>query len=187
MNAYQQLPAKPSESSSSVGGLKAFFGPSFPEQLQAPSLSPFRRPIASWLSQNLHVRLSPKPVAAWILEENLGKQVVEFAKHDALREIRQHYILPSDSSVEEFLATHRSVPQILLAGVPQWKACFGANAVFRLRAPIDESGVRILYAIAFWPGKLSDVLDALARFDDQWWLANSSQANGYLVFTYELA
>ena len=121
-----------------------------------------------------------------VLEENLEKQVVEFAKRDVLNDVRRHYMLPADSSVADFLTTHRSIPQILLAAVPQLKSCFGVNAVFHLRAPIDESGARILYAIALWPGKLSDVRAALARFDNQWWLAHSPQANGYLVFTYEL-
>ena len=62
----------------------------------------------------------------------------------------------------------------------------GGNAVFNLRAPIDEAGSQTLYAVAMWPGKLQDVRDALAKFDDEWWMARARQAAGYLTFTYEL-
>jgi hypothetical protein len=55
-----------------------------------------------------------------------------------------------------------------------------------LRAPIDESGSQTLYVVAMWPGNVRDVRQALARFDDAWWIAHSRQASGHLAFTYEL-
>lgn len=114
--------------------------------------------------------------------------MAEFAaQHEAvLNDMRKHYVLPSDASVRDFLTEHRAIPQILLEAVPHLKAYFGGNAVFNLRAPIDEAGSRTLYAVAMWPGELRDVGDAFARFDSDWWMARAGQAAGYLTFTYEL-
>jgi len=107
------------------------------------------------------------------------------AQHEAVaNEVRKHYA--ADSSVLSFLSEHRSIPQILLGAAPQLKACFGADTVFDLRAPIDEAGSRTLYAVVMWPGKSQDARDALAKFDNDWWMARAGQAAGYLTFTYEL-
>lgn len=118
----------------------------------------------------------------------MGKDTAESdsGREEALNEVRKHYVLPADASVRDFLAEHRAISQILLAAAPQLKACFGGSAVFNLRAPLDEAGSRTLYAVAMWPGKLRDVRDALARFDNDWWLARARQAGGHLAFTYEL-
>ena len=188
MNAYQELQIPDTEwVATSVEGLQAFFDASFCKQPKASNPSPLI-PAKAWPHQNLHVRPRPEArMSAVILDENLQTQMAEFAKREALfKEILQHYVLPSDSSVTDFLMAHRTIPQILLGAVPQLKGSFGGNAIFHLRAPIDDSGVRTLYAVAIWPGKLSDVRAALANFDDQWWIANSPQAAGHLVFTYEL-
>ena len=116
------------------------------------------------------------------------RQIVELAAQNegVLDELRKHYVFPADSSVRDFLAVHRTVPQILLEAAPQLMRCFGGNAIFNLRAPIDEGGSRTLYAVAMWPGALRDVRDALARFDRDWWIARAGRTAGYLEFTYEL-
>jgi hypothetical protein len=109
------------------------------------------------------------------------------ATHEAtLTEVQKYFVLPNDSSVATFLTEHRSLSQVLLEAVAPLRACFGAQTVFFLKAPIDESGSRTLYAVARWPGKVSDARSALAKFDEDWWIAQSRQAAGYLTFTYEL-
>ena len=122
------------------------------------------------------------------LFEDLEKQMLDYAvQHESvLNEVRKHYVLPADSPVAGFLTEHRAIPQVLLGAAPQLKACFGAEAVFNLRAPIDESGSRTLYAVAMWPGELQDARSALAKFDNAWWMPRAPQAAGYLTFTYEL-
>jgi hypothetical protein len=108
------------------------------------------------------------------------------AEHEAvLREIRKSYVFPPDASVTLFLTEHRSISQLLLEAVPHLDACFGQDAVFHLRAPIDESGFQTLYAVAIWPGSVGCVRDALAAFD-HWWTPQSGRARGHLTFTYEL-
>jgi hypothetical protein len=161
VNAYQELQDS---------------GIHWPDQLPAGLCQPFQ--VASrW----------PEPQQNAAVFEDLEKQMAEFAaQHDAiLSEVRKHYVRAGDASVRDFLAEHRAIPQLLLEAAPHLKSYFG-NAVFNLRAPIDEAGSRTLYAIAMWPGKLQDVRDALARFDNDWWMARAGQAAGYLTFTYEL-
>lgn len=120
--------------------------------------------------------------------EGLEKQMAESAaQHEAVvNEVRRCYVLSADAPVRAFLAEHRTIPQILLEAAPHLKVYFGGNAVFNLRVPIDEAGSRTLYAAVMWPGELRDVRQALARFDDNWWMARAGQAAGYLTFTYEL-
>ncbi len=130
----------------------------------------------------------PEPRQRAAIPEVLEKQMAESAaQHEAVvNDVRKHYVLPADASVRDFLTEHRAIPQILLEAAPQLKAHFGGNAIFNLRAPIDEAGSRTLYAVAMWPGELRDVRDALAKFDNDWWMARAGQAAGYLTFTYEL-
>jgi hypothetical protein len=145
--------------------------------------------VPTMLSQFVQVPPSlPKPTQPATIFDCLEKQMSAFAAdHEAtLKEVRKHFVLPNDSSVATFLTEHRSLIQILLEAVVQLRACFGMETVFSLRAPIDESGSRTLYAVAMWPGKVRDARNALARLDDGWWIAQSQQASGYLTFTYEL-
>ncbi len=130
----------------------------------------------------------PEPQQRASLFEDLEMQMAEFsAQPDALLcEARRHYVLPADSSVKTFLIEHRTILPILLEAVPQLKACFGAQAVFTLRAPIDDSGSQTLYSVAIWPGNVREVREALDRFDGTWWIQHSREASGYLTFTYEL-
>jgi len=130
----------------------------------------------------------PEPRQRASIFEGLEKQMAEFAAHHEalLSEVRRHYVLPADSSVVTFFTEHRTLSPILLEAVPELKACFGAQAVFSLRAPIDDTGAQTLYAVAIWPGNVRDVREALERFDDTWWIQHSRRASGYLSFTYEL-
>jgi hypothetical protein len=132
--------------------------------------------------------LLPEPKDGAAILDDLEKQMETFeaARDATLNELRKSFVMPGDPSVVTFLREHRTVPQILLEAANQLKACFGTEAVFHLRAPIDESGSRTLYAVAMWPGKLQDVRNALAKFDNDWWMARAGQAAGYLTFTYEL-
>lgn len=134
------------------------------------------------------VAIGPAPAEQRDIFRDFEKQMAAFeTQHEAaLAELRKQYVLPGDSSVLDYLREHRAIPQLLILATPQLKSHFGTAAVFTLRAPIDESGVRTLYAVAMWPGNVRDAKNALDRFDDAWWIANSRQASGNLYFTYEL-
>lgn len=133
-------------------------------------------------------RLVSEPKRRVAMSEGLARQGrLAAAGHEAtITELRRHFGFPLDSSVLTFLTVHRNLPQLLLEAAIHLNTYFGPETVFNLRAPIDDSGVRTLYAVAMWPGNVRYVRDALARFDQAWWLGHSRQAASYLNFTYEL-
>jgi hypothetical protein len=120
--------------------------------------------------------------------KDLEQQMEQFeAEHEgAIVELKKQFVFPADDSVVQFLRDHRIIPQLLILAAPQLRQHFGADSVFALRAPIDESGTRTLYGVVKWSGDARDVRTALEQFDEAWWMANSRQASGNLYFTYEL-
>jgi hypothetical protein len=118
----------------------------------------------------------------------LEDQMAAFvAEHKALvQDLRKHFQIPTDSSVTNFLNDHSSILQLLMEAKKHLEDCFGSSTVFALRAELDESGSRTLYASAIWSGKLQDARNALDKFDNDWWMSHARQAGGYLTFTYEL-
>lgn len=103
-----------------------------------------------------------------------------------MNELKRHFVLPDDSTVNAFLDQHSGMAQILLEAVTPLRLNFGPEAIFTLQAPIDESGDQTLYASVLWPGSLQAVRAALDQFDRTWWISRSRLAAGDLVFTYEL-
>jgi hypothetical protein len=132
--------------------------------------------------------LRPAPEVASGLLDYLEEQMVTFeASHRrSLADVKQHYVLPSDTSVIEFLKSHRTLPALLLEAAPKLKKFFGDRTVFLLTLMADEEGSETLYGVALWPGALADAIAALAQFDEDWWLPRANQGMGYLSFTYEL-
>ena len=108
------------------------------------------------------------------------------SRQSVLNEARRHFVLPADSSVVSLLADHPATGSVLLEAAPRLKQYFGATTILKLRAPIDESGMRTLYVVVIWPGKIQDVRNMLAEFDADWWLTHSPQTSEHIVFTYEL-
>ena len=104
---------------------------------------------------------------------------------DVIEEVLRHY-LATDSAVISFLWMHRPIAYVLLDAVPSLLQCFGTRALLKLKAPFDESGTQMLYAVVAWPGDIREVRDALTRFDDEWWLSRVQSAAGQLTYTYEL-
>jgi hypothetical protein len=130
----------------------------------------------------------PEPRRGSQLLNEIERQMAEYAGdfNASVDEVRKYYLFPSDSSVQSFLIEHSSATQQLLDAIPHLARCFGPSTIVRLRAPIDEGGIQMLYASVVWPGPARDVRDALARFDDDWWMAQVPLTSGDLTFTYEL-
>lgn len=152
-------------------------GIQLPDRTPAPLYQPFHaRP--QWPERRQHPAI----------REDLKRQMADSAAKPvaALDEVRRCFVMPSDSSVSTFLSAHRAIPQILLEAEAHLKACFGRGVVLSLRAPVDASGSQTLYVVAMWSGNVRDARQALASFDDTWWMAHARQASGYLAFTYEL-
>lgn len=105
----------------------------------------------------------------------------------SLAEIERQFIFDGDRTpIVEFLDQHRTIPQIVLESVVPLKQQFGPDVNFMLRAPLEDDGLRMLYVVVPWAGTVEAARDALARFDEAWWLAHSYQASGHLTFVYEL-
>jgi hypothetical protein len=109
------------------------------------------------------------------------------AQHEAdISAIRRCFVLKDEASVTNFLRDHRTIPQLLMEALPHLEKHFGPHTVFALKATTDEDGSRNLYAVALWTGEAREAMNALDKFEDAWWLANSHPASGSLNFTYEL-
>jgi hypothetical protein len=116
-------------------------------------------------------------------ERQMAQYEREYAEH--LADVRKLYVMPSDTSVADFLNNHRALPQILMAAMPQLRKLFG-DTVFALRATSDEFGWENLYVDTLWPGDALEVFGLIDQFSDSWWIANSAPARGALTFTYRL-
>jgi hypothetical protein len=88
------------------------------------------------------------------------------------------YAIPGDPSLDEFLVRH-------LEAEPHLRRCFGGSRL-ALRLASDDYGWETLFVDILWPGKARDAVEALDRFEDSWWIENSSAAAGCLTFTYRL-
>lgn len=115
------------------------------------------------------------------------QQIVRFEADywKVVREIRRKYVFVNDDEVEEFLRFHRTVPELLIEALPFLRAHIG-DVLFTLRSTSDEYGWQLLYVVTVWPGQAQDVITAIDRFEDAWWIANSHRAFGSLNFTYQL-
>jgi hypothetical protein len=123
-------------------------------------------------------------VSAQYAEEQLTG-IAEPEHQAAIGEVAKLYRTPKDASVATFLRENSTIPQLLLQAAPRLKKYFG-DAALTLRAPVDEDGSQTLYAVVLWPGDVTEVRQALDKFDDNWWLAKSGPDAGSLSFTYEL-
>jgi hypothetical protein len=119
---------------------------------------------------------------------NLESQMARFeAEHETMiADVRKHFVFSTDSDLNSFFRSHRTLPQLLIQATPHLRRAFGTGTVFNLRAPIDASGSQTLYAVVMWPGPANDARMALADFDENWWFEIVRQASGNLTFTYEL-
>ena len=131
---------------------------------------------------------APSAPRSSVLFNSLEKQMAEFQfQTDAqLEEVRKNFILPRDGSAEAFLKDHRALPSILLDSLPALRSAFGDRAVLTFSAPLDEAGSRTAYAAVVWSGPLASAKEALAQFDEAWWIQRAPLAFGRLTFTYEL-
>ena len=99
--------------------------------------------------------------------------------------VRSLYVFQDEALVTEYLERHRSLPP-LLAEAERHLRQFFKDSVLSLSATSDEHGWDMLYAFVHWSGEPDVAIDALHRFDESWWLANSYPAGSSLTFTYRL-
>lgn len=118
----------------------------------------------------------------------LEEQMAHFeAEHERfVTQVQLNYVFQNEEEIRRFFKGHRTAPQVLINAVPHLRQVFGPDALLSVRARTDEYGSETLYGVVIWPGNVAEVRRGFDRFDDGWWIANSRQALGDVVFTYEL-
>jgi hypothetical protein len=141
----------------------------------------------------LHERLQDRPAPERVKRQRHSFDDLErqMARHEedhksAVAAVCSAYVMPRDGSVQDFLNSHRVLPQLLLQAFPRLRSVFGELAVLSLRATSDEYGWQTLFVDVLWPEDATTAYAALDRFEDDWWVANCNLAAGRLNFTYRL-
>lgn len=144
----------------------------------------FLRPSSSRRAQGNRLLSFEQPE----ITASTDRSSLQFIAEDteAMAALKREYVLPRDSSVEEYLAGHRSVVPVLMEGARRLRDLLGPTLVLSLSVLIDDFSSRTLYASIMWRGNVNDVRHALKHFDESWWIAHSGDTGGDLCFTYEL-
>jgi hypothetical protein len=144
--------------------------------------------VGAMLHEREQDRMSPvAPLRQQHILDDLEQQMTRHQQEHVtiVNEIARNFAMPRDNSVQEFLSSHRVLPQFLIQAMPHLREHFG-DVVFALRAASDEYGWQQLYVDALWPGDSTEAFLAIDRFQDAWWIANSQKTAGQLTFTYRL-
>jgi hypothetical protein len=121
---------------------------------------------------------------------NFERQMTQFSSDEEVNfeKLRKEYVLVLRSEVESFLRSHRSLIDVLLDAVPQFKSCFGPDSILQLRLGGEEADApNVVCGIVLWSGSLDAARAALDIFDQSWWMNNVTRTSGRVVFDYELA
>jgi hypothetical protein len=96
-----------------------------------------------------------------------------------------HYIALNPEPVEQFLARHPDVTQVLLEATKPIQEVFGKNAQVSLAVTRDPDIADEEFLVSSIQTSLSaqQASTRLSRFDDLWWLENAPRVEGQLMFT----
>lgn len=138
----------------------------------------------------------PKGITRWDSPQRAGlvafddraesRRARELLQED-LDGLKKIYGFPADDSVSDFLTHHPAVRAVLHEALPHLKEFFGAENIFNLELSVEEDGSQTLYAIAVWHDSVQSVAQALAGFEENWWLDRMTSGTAELAFTYEIA
>jgi hypothetical protein len=90
--------------------------------------------------------------------------------------LQQAYILESRPETESFLLLRPAAVDLLLEASAHIDEAFGAGRVKAVRLVHDDVEGTSVFGIVFWPESAESGKEALARFDEDWWLQNCNQA-----------
>lgn len=113
-----------------------------------------------------------------------GNEVLH-APNNLLQSLEQSYILESPEETRSFLRLRRMVTSLLVEASAHINESFGEVRIRAVRLVRDDSGVSV-FGIIFWPDSIESGEQALARFDEAWWLRNCARAGAILNFNIEL-
>jgi hypothetical protein len=108
------------------------------------------------------------------------------ARDVLLQGLEQAYILESRPETEQFLRIRPTVITLLVEAAAHIDAAFGTGRIKAIRLVHDGFETSV-FGIVFWPESAESGGEALARFDQSWWLQNCTRASGVVNFNIELA
>jgi hypothetical protein len=104
-----------------------------------------------------------------------------------LRSLQQHYtILGSDHLITEVLEGESALSALLIEAVRHLKNAFGEPRIIQVRAQFSDDETMLKVAVQLPADFEEDPEQALASFDEEWWLSNCQRSGGALVFDYEI-
>lgn len=116
------------------------------------------------------------------------KQIADYkaSQEATLAELRQRFVMPSDSAVSAFLTNHRSLPHFLTEAAERLKDAFGESVIINLEVSTDEDGDETLYGIAMWQAGANSAARAFNSFIENWWLHRMNASTADVAFVYKL-
>jgi len=103
-----------------------------------------------------------------------------------MAELQKIYIFPDVEAIRRFLVLRHTVLSTLMDAIPELRSSFGQENIFRLELSRDDEHSQTLYAVAIWPGPIHAAVQALRRFEEDWWLDRMTSSTADLAFVYEI-
>lgn len=147
------------------------------EQFEPPISLHFQQPERL---QDVCVKKPPRAVAEGI--GGLGQAV---PPGDIFGSLDEAYVLENRDTVLQFIDRYHLIG-ILLQAIEPLREAFTQRSVKTLSLLTDEDGFETLFCLIMTPGDVEEAVQALKRFDQDWWLARSHHVSGRLNFDFEL-
>lgn len=109
-----------------------------------------------------------------------------YARDVLLQGLEQAYVFESRVDVQAFLRPRPTSIALLAEASAHIDEAFGQGRTKIVRLVYDDSGATSVFGIVAWPESLEAGREALARFDQSWWLRNCNRADGAVNFNIEL-
>ena len=131
------------------------------------------------------VSLEPPRGIGLVEEGNWRKAKQEVPADHATKGLDDTYVIEDRHLVAPFIEDHR-LRGLLLHALAPLNAVFGEKTLKTLKLVRDDEGFEALFCLVMTTGEMESERQALRRFDEQWWLAHTRQAQGKLNFDFEL-
>jgi hypothetical protein len=109
-----------------------------------------------------------------------------YARDVLLQGLEQTYVFESRADVQAFLRLRPTSIALLAEASGHIDRAFGQGRTKILRLFRDDSGAASVFGVIAWPESLAVGREALAKFDQSWWLRNCNRADGGVNFNIEL-
>jgi hypothetical protein len=133
-------------------------------------------------------RVQTGSIEPWIFEIGGQTQLAEIRQAGRVGQLdglERIYVIDDRSSVLSFIERNRLRDLLLEAKTPLGGAFGNLSTINTLRLVRDDEGFDTLFCVVQFRGTVEAGMQALASFDEQWWLSRSHQCEGKLNFDFE--